>query len=751
MVLAGVQINPAEAQVVSLSLEPDFGPVGSKVKVSGTTYLTPSTSKPVRIYWSANETLELAADTLLASITKPKTPGGYDFETTITIPTIPPISDETLYYVIAWQDANGDGMVDAGEYQSETFRVEYFSATISPTIVKEGTYEFTITVKNDISTASIYLVRIRYPVTSGISFVDAIPPAGWFLVNYGTDWLEYQATGGTEISKGASKIFKVTLKIEDEGQPDGTRYWEVYCRNTAGGTSDLYKPYLGMVVDTVKPDVMIEYPSDDGIPYSVGSGNRIWINGTVYDPDPSSGLVGVAINSTKFSLVSFSTKTTGEFSFSFANNTVIGDGKLAVNVTATDKAGNVGSAVRWVIIDNTKPVLKALEVRDDTGKLKEKDGTFYMRNNTTKLYFNVTFYDADGISSKVMYINGTIYEVENKQWIPAGGYLIPSGCNLVIVNNITIIDNAYPTNNIAVFGPYYIRRDVEPPGVPTFTYQAIRGGILIRGLTATDNVGVASFEVKVNDTIITVDAVKLAGTELEWTGEYAAFQRALALNLTDFGGKVANLTIRAEDYAGNKGGWSTPVLISIPEGLWYPIQLCPGWNLISSPLVIAPNTPVTSFLSVMMTGASPSDVVELIWKYDPSTAPYWFAYIPGVKDEIKTIDDGWGYWLKAKAHDVLIVQGWPCPAPPYIETMPPTYSVVKGWNLIGYTSIKPCLNGDYLAGVDGKYLYILGWNAKEQKWKVVFQVVKGWLGCLIPGEGYWIYATEAGYIVPPPF
>jgi len=109
MVLAGVQINPAEAQVVSLSLEPDFGPVGSKVKVSGTTDLTPSTSKPVRIYWSANETLELAADTLLASITKPKTAGGCDFETTITIPTIPPISSETPYYVIAWQDANGDG------------------------------------------------------------------------------------------------------------------------------------------------------------------------------------------------------------------------------------------------------------------------------------------------------------------------------------------------------------------------------------------------------------------------------------------------------------------------------------------------------------------------------------------------------------------------------------------------------------------------------------------------------------------
>jgi hypothetical protein len=285
MVLAGVQINPAEAQVVLFKLRTDFGPVGSKVKVSGTTTdrILPRLLSPLGIYWSANETLELAADTLLASITKPKTLGGCDFETTITIPTIPPISSETPYYVIAWQDANGDGSVDADEYQSATFKVEYFSATISPTIVKEGTYEFTITVKNDISTASIYLVDIYYPVTSGISFVDAIPPAGWFLVNYDTGWLEYQATGGTEISKGASKIFKVTLKIEDGGTPDGTWYWEVYCRNTAGGTSDLYEPYLGMVVDTVKPDVMIEYPSDDGIPYSVGSGNRIWINGTVYD------------------------------------------------------------------------------------------------------------------------------------------------------------------------------------------------------------------------------------------------------------------------------------------------------------------------------------------------------------------------------------------------------------------------------------------------------------------------------------
>jgi hypothetical protein len=374
-----------------------------------------------------------------------------------------------------------------------------------------------------------------------------------------------------------------------------------------------------------------------------------------------------------------------------------------------------------------------------------------MRKTTTSLQFNVTFYDADDISSKVMYINGTIYEVDNKTFVPAGGYSVPSGCNLVVVNNITIIDNADPTRNEAVFGPYNIVRDVEAPSVPTFTYQAIQGGALIKGLTASDNVAIASFKVQVNDTVITVDVAKLASTTMQWIGTDAvAFKGTLVLNLPTFGGKVANITICAEDYAGNAGGWSTPLLISVPEGLWCPIELWPGWNLISSPLVIAPNTSVESFLSVMMASTSISDVVEIMWKYDPSTAPYWFAYIPGVKDDIGTVDDGWGYWLKAKVHDVLIVQGWPCPAPPYIETMPPTYSVARGWNLIGYTSLTKGLNATYLESVDGKYLYILGWDAPNQKWITVFLVDK-WLENLIPAQGYWIYMKEAGYIVPPPF
>jgi hypothetical protein len=150
-----------------------------------------------------------------------------------------------------------------------------------------------------------------------------------------------------------------------------------------------------------------------------------------------------------------------------------------------------------------------------------------------------------------------------------------------------------------------------------------------------------------------------------------------------------------------------------------------------------------------MTGTSYTNIIELIWKYDPSTSPYWFAYIPGVKDEIGSIDDGWGYWVKAKAHDVIIVQGWQCPAPPYIESMPPVYSVAKGWNLIGFTSITE-MQGDYLESVAGDYLYILGWNAETQEWTTVY-LVGDWPESLTPGQGYWIYMTEAGYIAPPPF
>jgi hypothetical protein len=361
-----------------------------------------------------------------------------------------------------------------------------------------------------------------------------------------------------------------------------------------------------------------------------------------------------------------------------------------------------------------------------------------MRKTTTSLQFNVTFYDADEISTKIMYINETVYEIENKTDIPAGGYSVPSDCNLVVVNNITIIDNADPTKNEAVFGPYYVRRDTEAPGVPTFTYEAICGGLVIRSLNATDNVDVASYEIQVNvSSFVTVTATQLASATGVWVDSKAfAFEGVLVLKLTDYAGNVANVTIRAEDYAGNKGNWSTPAQVSIPEGLWHPVTLQAKWNLISLPLIPA-STARADILSLLLKQGAAG--VKVIYEYD-AVAGAWVT-------NPDTIEDGKGYWVYMKAYDVLIVQGTKTPAPP---ALPTTYHLYKGWNLAGFTSTEDKAASDYLESLEsGSYFrWIYVWDPEDQNWSMI-DTKPATSGTLSPGQAFWIYMYSEQDLVPP--
>jgi hypothetical protein len=167
----------------------------------------------------------------------------------------------------------------------------------------------------------------------------------------------------------------------------------------------------------------------------------------------------------------------------------------------------------------------------------------------------------------------------------------------------------------------------------------------------------------------------------------------------------------------------------------YDISLSTGWNLISLPLI-----PDNSSIENVLAGLNvPIENVEVIWYYDAATGN-WLVYTPGpAPDTLLTMEDGKGYWIKMSAPATLTVHGVVISLPP---AAPPTYSVLLGWNLIGFTSTSSMTANTYLAGVKDKWASLWTFDPAIGTYVKVLG-----MDLMLPGRGYWIYMTEAGVIV----
>lgn len=166
---------------------------------------------------------------------------------------------------------------------------------------------------------------------------------------------------------------------------------------------------------------------------------------------------------------------------------------------------------------------------------------------------------------------------------------------------------------------------------------------------------------------------------------------------------------------------------SVPS---FSISLNAGWSLISLPLI--PNdTSIESVLSTVL-----SNVVS-VWRYDAASAS-WVNYVPGLGGRLTTMEDGKGYWINMKALATLTISGSAMPHPP---AMPPTYSVVPGYNQIGFKSMTANGVRAYLAGTNYRFpIYAYASDG-------YFQISSDGYS-LQPGKGYWVYFNAAGTITP---
>lgn len=123
-----------------------------------------------------------------------------------------------------------------------------------------------------------------------------------------------------------------------------------------------------------------------------------------------------------------------------------------------------------------------------------------------------------------------------------------------------------------------------------------------------------------------------------------------------------------------------------------------GWNLISLPIV-----PVTTSLTTLLAPLLAKGEVKMVWAYT-GTPRSWKFFAPGSPPTgtLTTMTDGNGYWIYVNQADTLLVNGFVIPP----ASSPPTYSLVQGWNLVGFKP-QPTIGsetlGNYLASITGMY------------------------------------------------
>jgi len=167
------------------------------------------------------------------------------------------------------------------------------------------------------------------------------------------------------------------------------------------------------------------------------------------------------------------------------------------------------------------------------------------------------------------------------------------------------------------------------------------------------------------------------------------------------------------------------------------ISLKPGWNLVSLP-IMPYNTKISKVLSTLIAAKD----FTIVWGYQGGA---WKSAtlsngVFSTAGGLTTMQDGFGYWIYMTTADKLNVVGYVIAPPP---APPPTYSLSKGWNLVGFKP-QPTVQNEtvdqYLSSISGSY-------DANNVW--VYDNLNGsWIRAtasteLAPGEAMWIFVTPA--------
>ena len=417
------------------------------------------------------------------------------------------------------------------------------------------------------------------------------------------------------------------------------------------------------------------------------------------------------------------------------------DGSHTIVATATDAAGNVGTASVTVTVDNTAPVI-SLQVA--TPAVVKPTGT-----GVSPIIFTATVAD---VTSGVDTV-----KINLSSLTPVGGAavsMLDGGVGADAVADDGIYTLSY-VNNITGEGDYAlpitatdaagntatanitlgVSLDPDPPEITgaTITYDyntsARPGDTFNISATVTDanTVGV----------VATCDAFD-ASVSMAATADPDVYTGTGNVKVTASTSSYP-ITITATDAKGNVATDTSLTLVVDPGAYGAVIDLAEGWNLISLPLI-----PDDDAIDVVLAGIGDiSNVSSVYYWYNDGTSTGWQIYVPGSGGTLATMEDGKAYFVLMSGEDTLTITGRTMPKPG--ETTPPIYEVYAGWNFVGFKSLADMDNAVYLTNLVGSYTILWG-----------YQPIGGYHLVYPPGTndmevgcGYWLWATESGIIVPP--
>ena len=233
------------------------------------------------------------------------------------------------------------------------------------------------------------------------------------------------------------------------------------------------------------------------------------------------------------------------------------------------------------------------------------------------------------------------------------------------------------------------------------------------------------------------------------------------------------LVITAVDSAGNEVSDIVMAHV-VPTLEGFTFNLLPGQNLVSLPL--QPETPNIAELL----GSELLSTIDTIMYYDASLTELpeedrWLMYSPDAAEQFLTLhrlQTGRGYWFKMKeeafSFSAPLAPGLPPTPRPIVfsyagtflepGTVPPSYSVVQGWNLIGFHSEHPLPVTTALQSLESpqrvwaslfRYDNTISFDLGEEPVIILggFSRVLP-TGTMEPGKGFWIFMVDKGVIVP---
>ena len=637
-----------------------------------------------------------------------------------------------------------NGTAVSGGTTGGTILSGYYNYSIA---LPDGSHNVTVDVSDYAGNAATQVTR-DFKVDTVAPTFTAYTPTDNSNIADKTPWVNAKfADAGTGVNASATTI-KVngTVVTADESTSanvtyecptaldDGTIPVNVSITDYTGNTT--WRNWT-FVVDTVAPALgTLDTPTED----QNVSTSTVWINGTYTDATSgvnTSSLV-VKVNGTAVS----GGTTGGAITSGYYNYSItLQDGDHNVTVDVSDYAGKAATQklVNFTV-DTQAPDVTANPTTYPGSQSAAKTGDTVTLNATvidtgsgvSSVTVNASTINSTQTSVTLTqvgptnYYNGTVIVGTPPSGMMSCG-LPPSGTMSCAVN---ATDNCgYSNTSISLS----VIVDNTAPSTPVVTDDGASTTSttqLHANWTSTDSEsGIVEYFYAIGNTS--------GGTEIvDWTstGTTAEVTRT---GLTLTAGQTYYFTVKAQNGAGDNStaGNSDGITVLTSATTSYDINLVPGWNMVSTPLI--PDDPdIGAVLSGMnnVLGVYVYDALNATWVYNVSGF--------GALTEITA---GKGYWFQMSASKTLTIHGT------FLGeggATPPTYPVYTGWNLIGFHSLSADSPYDYLSNVRGDYASKM-YGYKNGAWVTVNNAdVATGADDLEPGYGYWLYMQQNGTITP---